>query len=332
MLIVTAVVAVCLGLWANSARRQQRVVQSLEEKGCEIFYSYQMRSPFDNPALPGPTWVREWLGVHYFDFVQAVNLKGDRISDADLASLRDLPRLTSVHVFDAPNVTDAGLAHLAVLNDLDDLYLKCPQITDAGLVHLHGLHLLEYLYLESDQITNAGLVHLRGLNRLRLLSPHCAISDAGMEHLTVLTRLERLLCMGAPSDKPRRALTNEVFHAMSQIQASDWPLGDVCDYLGDFHGIKVRLDEDALTATPVDRTTRVNTDLVRDRLHVVLGSILEPHDLGWYIGEVELVITTDQIAAEKHAGLNKLRAKVPGLKEVRHSWYHGPGRSPRQRR
>ncbi len=183
MLAITAVVAVCLGLWTSSARRQQQAVQSLREKGWRIGYHHEMNSP-GKPIPPGPAWVREWLGLDYVDYVEGVGFEGDTITDDDLATLRAFPRLTSLVIEDAPNVTDAGLAQLSTLGELEELHLKCPQVTDAGLVHLQGLHMLGHVRLESDRISDAGLVHLKGLPTLwsiTLRSNH--ITDAGLVHL-----------------------------------------------------------------------------------------------------------------------------------------------------
>ena len=43
-------------------------------------------------------------------------------------------------------------------------------MTDAGLIHLAGLNDLEYLYLDGTPVTDRGLMHLKRLERLRHLS------------------------------------------------------------------------------------------------------------------------------------------------------------------
>ena len=45
------------------------------------------------------------------------------------------------------------------------------QVTDAGLARLRGLTQLEELFLDSTQVTDAGLEHLRGLTQLRTAGP-----------------------------------------------------------------------------------------------------------------------------------------------------------------
>ena len=369
LLLVMTVLGLSLGLWTDSARRQEQAAEALRQKGWRIVYHHEMESPA-KPVPPGPAWVREWLGIDYVDYVEAVGFEGDTITDDDLATLRHFPRLTSVYVDDAPNVTDAGLAHLATMKNLYSIILRCPQITDAGLVHLKGLHGLDDVSLKSNHITDAGIVHLKGLPQLHQLSlagngitdaglvhlkgfllyrlnlesdnitdaglvhlePHtkvqvlgldCAITDAGMKHLMAFTDLERVYCTGPPSDKPRRKLAAAVFGEPSGFRREEWTPGDVCFYLDDFHGIAARLDEEALAAAHIDPTTQFSSDLANlpdDRLSLFLDALLHPHDLGWHFGDGELVITTVKIDNEKHAGLNKLRAALPNLKKVRHSW------------
>ena len=62
-----------------------------------------------------------------------VEITNPATSDADLARLKAFPhlqRLTAVGKF-----TNAGLAHLAVLTDLETLQLASRRITDTGVAH-----------------------------------------------------------------------------------------------------------------------------------------------------------------------------------------------------
>jgi hypothetical protein len=270
----------------------------------------------------------------------------ERITDEGLAALaRYAPQLLHLQLGDAVNITDVGLAHLANLKNIIHLDLHCPRITDAGLVHLEELQQIESLGLESDHITDAGLVHLeelRQIENLSLESDHitdaglvhlqpltsiyslgltCAVTDAGMEHLMPLTKLRRLRCMGAPSDEPRRSLAGKLRNDWTEVATADMHLCDVIDYLADYHGVTLRLDEKAVAAVNVDRLTRTPPhDPPADRLNAVLDAILNPLKLGWYVGDGEIVVTTARIAAEKHAGVNRLRAALPSLTDVDVSW------------
>ena len=66
-------------------------------------------------------------------------------------------------------VTDAPLAHLKGLTELNTLGLQGTKITDAGLVHLKPLAKLRVLNLSQTRITDRNLKDLAGLTELRML-------------------------------------------------------------------------------------------------------------------------------------------------------------------
>lgn len=66
-------------------------------------------------------------------------------------------------------VSDAGLAKLAAMKNLQELHLENTGIGDAGLDHLKGLASLEYLNLYNTKVTDAGLAKLAGLSKLKAL-------------------------------------------------------------------------------------------------------------------------------------------------------------------
>jgi hypothetical protein len=130
-------------------------------------------------------------------FVIKVNLANTAVTDAGLAHLKGLTNLQSLFLWGA-NVTDAGLEHLKGLTNLQSLNLSHTKITDAGLEHLKGLTNLQSLYLSNTQvtddlqspylsntkITDAGLEHLKGLTKLQWLHlGYTQVTDAGVEDL-----------------------------------------------------------------------------------------------------------------------------------------------------
>ncbi len=81
-------------------------------------------------------------------------------------------------------ITDAELANLTGLTNLERLRLATTQITDAGLVNLKGLTKLEVLWLDRTQVTDAGLVHLKGLTGLKELDLRdTQVTDEGVKKL-----------------------------------------------------------------------------------------------------------------------------------------------------
>ncbi len=115
-----------------------------------------------------------------------------QVSDADLACLRQLPKLESLSLV-GTQVSDAGLVHLQELANLRTLDLWGTEVTDAGLVHLEGLSGLQTLNLHETQVGDQGLAHLSELTGLRELRLYrTRLTDAGLEHLRGLSNLETL--------------------------------------------------------------------------------------------------------------------------------------------
>ncbi|MCG8404581.1 MAG: P-loop NTPase fold protein [Phycisphaerales bacterium] len=124
--------------------------------------------------------------------LQALNLNGAQIKNAELAHLEKLTTLQMLDL-EGTQITDAGLAHLQKLTVLKRLYLDDTRITDAGLAHLQKLTALQKLYLEGTQITDAGLAHLQKLTALQKLDlRRTRITGAGLAYLQKLTALQSL--------------------------------------------------------------------------------------------------------------------------------------------
>ena len=89
---------------------------------------------------------------------------------ATTAGLRHLKGLSALAELYPPNeITDEGLAGLAHLPNLKELFLYGSKITDAGLVHFKPLQHLEFLGIQHTQVTGSGLIHLQGLANLAWL-------------------------------------------------------------------------------------------------------------------------------------------------------------------
>jgi mono/diheme cytochrome c family protein len=96
-------------------------------------------------------------------------LKGAEITDEALTLLAPLAGHVTRLNLAGTAITDAGLAQLAGLTKLTKLHLEKTAITDAGLVHLKGLTNLEYLNLYGTQVTDGGLQELAALPHLKKL-------------------------------------------------------------------------------------------------------------------------------------------------------------------
>lgn len=153
----------------------------------------------------------EALAGHRAEFVDLEYvIFGAGVTDRGLeyvAELRDFPNLKYANFRGSP-ITDAGLKCLAGWKNLRCLALSsCPRITDAGLAHLVDLPDIEGLALVAKSttmgLTDAGLVHVGRMSRLQFFTVEgIAISDAGLAQLRGLSRLERLVSATPTSPMP----------------------------------------------------------------------------------------------------------------------------------
>jgi len=192
LLIFTMICAVACGLLGKrmeQKRKEREGVEAILRLGGTVRYDYQE----GNGKPPGPDWLRDLAGKDFFSAVVEVRLLGNpKVTDAELAHLEEMPQLQVLNIF-ATNVTDAGLSHLRRLSKLERLYLGNTRITDAGLINLQGLNRLQRISLWKTKVTDAGLEQVQELSNLRELYLHSTnVSDAGLAHLKGLNELERL--------------------------------------------------------------------------------------------------------------------------------------------
>ena len=100
--------------------------------------------------------------------IPAKTFEGRILADADLAVLKEIPKVIELDLKNA-SIGDPGAAHLSALKDLQRLHLEKTKITDTGLAHLKDLTGLVYLNLYGTEVTDAGLDHLKGLTSLKHL-------------------------------------------------------------------------------------------------------------------------------------------------------------------
>jgi mono/diheme cytochrome c family protein len=109
---------------------------------------------------------------------------GDKITDAQLASLAPIAQQVFWLNLAGTKVTDHGLAALEPLKNLRKLHLERTQISDAALAHLKGLENLAYLNLYSTGVTDAGIAQLSGLKNLKSIYLwETKVTPAGAEEL-----------------------------------------------------------------------------------------------------------------------------------------------------
>ncbi|MBN2476275.1 MAG: hypothetical protein JXB62_16805 [Pirellulales bacterium] len=191
-----------IGCKMQRARRHADFAQKL--KPCEPFITWEgdklVSIRFDEAAPSRLTGIAARPGWQHFP------------TDDHLALLKSHVRLRILSVWYGPRVTDAGVACLKDLTELECLRLRDVAITDDGLAYLENMHRLSYLDLTGANITDAGLAHLARLEGLReLILEDTEISDTGLEHLKNLRSLSRVNAAGTQvTQKGCRALAPDI--------------------------------------------------------------------------------------------------------------------------
>jgi WD40 repeat protein/Leucine-rich repeat (LRR) protein len=120
-----------------------------------------------------------------------LNLGFSGVTDEGLVGVKDLKQLETLYL--PPRTTDAGLAHVAGLTKLSNLPLEGHSgVKGPGLRHLAGLKQVTQLNLAGTGVDDAGLANLKGLTHLKDLTLSERTTNAGLAHLAALTELERL--------------------------------------------------------------------------------------------------------------------------------------------
>jgi hypothetical protein len=156
-----------------------------------------------------------------FRTVRCIRLSGDRVDDALLEAVSEMPAVTSIHLNEVA-VTADGLAHLKRLRNLDSVLIQLSKVSGEGLKRLGEVEKLKSLTLCGNDIGAAGFEHLGKLTRLTYLnleSTRCTdddvvllkplanlidldlgynpgVTDAGLRHLTGLKKLAGLRLYG----------------------------------------------------------------------------------------------------------------------------------------
>jgi hypothetical protein len=125
--------------------------------------------------------------------VLLVDLRGKNLTNADLAVLKHLPQLQQLYLANT-RITDVGLANVKGLADLAVLDISANAgITNAGLENVAGLVKLQQIMFSNTGISDEGLVHLKGLPELvQVYAGTKNLTDAGLVHLKSLTKLKAL--------------------------------------------------------------------------------------------------------------------------------------------
>lgn len=136
------------------------------------------------------------LDAHEDDLVEALeslwDVRPNHFAPTRVSYAREGDDLVDID-FKWMRLTDEALRHLNHLSSLRRLNIHGADITDAGLAELIPLRNLEELNLGRTRITDEGIAVLQELPKLRRLDISAtAIGDAGLAHIAKLNNLEGL--------------------------------------------------------------------------------------------------------------------------------------------
>ncbi|MDP7019489.1 MAG: hypothetical protein QGG36_27070 [Pirellulaceae bacterium] len=222
LLIITAA-AVWMASVLPSARRQQEVVQSVQEAGGRIHFAYEKTQTSISP----PPFAADWfggLGLHLFHRVEGIEVTAAEFDGADDV-LRQATRLSYLQwlAINSPHFTDRGADGLANLTELERLELHAQRFSNQTLQRLAGMSKLESLSIISNQIDDEGIIELAKLPALERLTLRATyVTDEGLSALGEVAALRKLTLFGrAHYGVPGCSITSSAVEPLAQLKQLD---------------------------------------------------------------------------------------------------------------
>jgi len=225
-----------IGMKLAEAERQRSAVEKLSKLGVSILYEYQFkdmenpwRGQLDKSASPrGPEWLRNRLGVDFFNHAIDVNIDGvdthgfdedafrtvfdlsylrtltiddllieGAIAEKNFSLFARLPNLESI-VLHSVNIGDEGLRQVCLCTRLKSLEVgSTTKLSSKGLAQISRLNRLEYLSLRGQPLDDDALQSFRccaGLKYLDLTATK--VTDSSMDVVGGFVQLETLWLVG----------------------------------------------------------------------------------------------------------------------------------------
>lgn len=241
LMVLVLLVGGGVGWIVQRARAQRQAVEAIERSHGFVIYGFAWlpRDPVNGDARP-PDWATRFIdaiGPEYVCDVLEVDLSFFQRTNRDcnvlMIQVGQLHQVRNLNLYGCEFLTDAGLAHLRGLTNLEDLNLGDTHVSGSGLrylsdmtklrslklagtalrdrdaVHLKRLTKLEILWVgdglpdftdalsRSEFLTDAGLANLSGMTNLWDLDLSATrVSGAGLRHLSGMTKLVRLVLPG----------------------------------------------------------------------------------------------------------------------------------------
>ena len=228
-----------LGWRMHKAREQRALVEAIESYGGWVYYDYDFINGQRVPPSQrrnAPAWLRRAFGDELFrqinqvvlvyndspafranhrnvmaledllariaaeSSLKSLDLKRVFVTDEGLGQIGKMTTLEELLIPDGSLVTDAGVAHLALLWNLKDVEITKSRISDSSLILLSGLPRIEHISLQWNHFSDRGLAGLQGRRTLKLLwigLGNLEFTDAGLRGLEGFQKLEVLGIQGS---------------------------------------------------------------------------------------------------------------------------------------
>ena len=244
MLIVMTIVAAILGLWVQRNQKQKDTIAQLRLLGGEVHYTHQIEEnseglpvPTGDADPPGPSWLRQQMGIDSFATVASVTLPGDDsfapshvlwkssctlvmpdlfrfselqsldlrafdIREDDLPGFKELERLESLKLYLVP-ISVEGCRHIGKLKQLKELWIGKCEISHNGLDYFRNLTNLTQLAFYGERVSGTGLSCLEEMHKLKKLDLRLSdTTDEDLKYLADLVSLEELYLDETPISGP----------------------------------------------------------------------------------------------------------------------------------
>lgn len=231
-LLINIAIAAWIGMHLRATTMQRDAVAAIQKYGGRVRYDYEYPNQdfgvdgFDNLAKSSVhKTLLNRLGIDFFHTVVEVDLNYPELSfhldtprgafghlkafpelrilrlrctkadDENLRAVSRLSKLERLSMWDAFNITDAGVQHLRSLKRVKSLQIHASQITDESMLVFASWPNVERLSLQYGTFTNEALQHIRNNTKLTRLTLGCGsttIDDNGLRYLSELTNLETI--------------------------------------------------------------------------------------------------------------------------------------------
>jgi hypothetical protein len=121
----------------------------------------------NNALIPGAT-----ANLAGLSRLKELYLSSTSVGDADMVNIAKIKSLTTIKLADNKKITDAGVAALAALPNLNMLELSGSSATIASLPSLKKMHQLKHLFISSPKLT------AKQLAQMQQALPGCKVDQA----------------------------------------------------------------------------------------------------------------------------------------------------------